>query len=472
MKSENRIAIDQNSAMSIAHRFARFAERLRDENLPDAVNDAAKLHLLDALGVGLAAASVQTRPRIEQAVKMMGSGGEATGLGLREPLPAPAAALLNGSLVHALEFDDTHMGAVVHASAVAAPVTLAVAESVQCSGAELLKAFTLGWEAMARIGLASPSSFHARGFQSTAVMGAPVAALVAGSLLNLDARAMTHAMGISGSQAGGIFEFVRDGSNVKMLHGGWPAHAGIMAAALSNHGLTGPSTVFEGERGLYRAFTNDVDAAKRLSAELDDLGRRWLLFEVAFKPYPCCHYLQAAIEALEQIIATGLAVDEIAQLYCELPKEVAWLVCEPWAEKLNPPSGHVAKFSAPYCLAALLVDGKVDVATFDRIEPDTRFAPLMRRMSYRPMADSQFPKRYPARIRIETHTQAVYEQVVTDVRGSPGRPFTRADVIAKFESNASRTLTPNGVSDVISCIDELDGARDLVDLSRALREVA
>jgi 2-methylcitrate dehydratase PrpD len=452
-------------------RIAAFGHRLRDEPLPDSVREFAKLHLLDAIGVALAASSLSTRARIERAVSIMGKAQESTALGCAETFPAPAAALLNGSLIHALEFDDTHMGAVVHASAVVAPTALALAEREQCSGDDLLKAFTLGWEVLARAGQASASGFHARGFQSTAVLGAPVAAAVAAWLMQLDDDRMINAMGIAGSQASGIFEFISDGTTVKMLHGGWPAHAGIMAAALAKEGLSGPATVFEGDKGLYRAFTDDEHAGQRFRRSLDDLGQRWLLPEVAFKAYPCCHYIQGAIQALQSILADGVSAAQIERIDCQLPQEVAWLVCEPWNEKLTPPSGHVAKFSLPYCLAALLVDGCVDVATFDRHAADPRLTAAMQGIHFQAMTQSDFPRRYSASVQVHTRDQVFTAQVL-DVHGSTNSPFSRDEVLAKFRDNAARSLSKQAVARVIDCMDDLHDTATLTELSLTLRDIA
>lgn len=452
--------------------MATFAVGLDLASLPPRVVDAAKLHLLDAIGVGLATASTQTRPRLEHAVAALGQGEESTGFGVREPMPAPAAALLNGSFIHALEYDDTHMASVIHASAVLAPAALAVAERERSAGAELLAAYVAGWEIITRIGMAAPTAFHARGFQPTAVAGAPVAAIVAGRLMRLDAATVASAAGIAGSQASGIFEFVSDGSTVKMLHGGWPAHAGIMAAELARCGLTGPVSVFEGDRGIFRAFTGDLDCAHALAQGLDNLGERWLLPEASFKPYPCCHFIQAAIECAHRITDTGVDANDITEIECELPNEVAWLVCDPWDAKLDPASGHVAKFSLPYCLAAAFVDGQVDVDTFDRVRPDPRLQPFMQQIAYRPMPDSGFPDRYPARLRVRTREGQTHETEVMDVHGSRQRPFSDDDVYAKFRRNAARILDDQSVERVIGAIEPLDHAADLTTLAGALRSLA
>jgi 2-methylcitrate dehydratase PrpD len=179
--------------------------------------------------------------------------------------------------------------------------------------------------------------------------------------------------------------------------------------------------------------------------------------------------VQAAVECALRAGAAGIGADDVERMECELPAEVAWLVCEPWAEKLAPASGHVAKFSLPYCLAAALVDGEVDVGTFDRPGPDPRLAPLMARIGYRPMADSGFPSRYPARLRIETRSGRVHEESVMDVHGAPERPFAVEEVRAKFRRNASRMLRDDAVEEAMEAISTLDRAASPAHLGRALR---
>ena len=195
----------------------------------------------------------------------------------------------------------------------------------------------------------------------------------------------------------------------------------------------------------------------------------WLIEQAAFKAYPCCHYLQAAIECLAGILARGLRAESISRVICELPEEVAWLVCEPWTEKLRPPSGHVAKFSLPYCLAAVMVDGDVDVDTFDRQSVDPRLVAMGERVQFAPMKHSGFPQRYAAGIRVETFQGGVYEEQVLDVQGSASRPFSSADVETKFRRNAGRLLMPEAVDAVVDAVVHLDTALSLDVLTSALR---
>jgi hypothetical protein len=195
------------------------------ERLPEHVAQAARLHLLDAIGVGLAAAGSDVgQPYLRVAAQL--AEGKASVFGRASGASAADAALVNGGLIHSLEYDDTHTASIVHGSSVVAATALAVAETSGASGAALLGAYVRGWELLVRIGLAAPGGFQARGFQVTSVGGALAAALVAAELQDLDEQASVAALGISLSQAAGVLEFLSNGSSVKSLHPGWAGPCG------------------------------------------------------------------------------------------------------------------------------------------------------------------------------------------------------------------------------------------------------
>ncbi len=438
--------------------------------VPDAVVSAAKDHFLDALGVGVAAASVLGAAALGDAVARLGTGGESTAFGRREPLPAAQAALLNGALVHSLEYDDTHMAAIVHGSAVAAPAALAVAERERASGADLLAAYIAGWEVFVRLGLAAPGAFQARGFQITAVGGSFVAALISGRLMGLTPKQAVAAQGIAGSQASGVFEYLAEGATVKFLHPGWAAHGGVVAAELARGGLTGPSSIYDGRFGFYRVFAGDVDAPERLRTSFADLGECWHLPEVALKAYPCCHYIHPFLEGLEGLMVDGLVPADIVAIRCRVPPEEAPIICNPWSRKQAPASGYDAKFSLPYCLAALSVDGRIDVDTFTT-EPGSMALALAQRITWSPLEGTGFPERFAAEIEIDTVTGKTLRARVDDVRGGPARPLARAEFDTKFRSNARRSLRYDAVETVYAEMRGLEDSANLVVLAAALRDL-
>ena len=405
---------------------------LAAQPLPAHVLRAAELHLLDALGVGLAASRLAPGAPWASYARTLPSGPAGV-LGQHAGAPPADAALCNGGLIHALEFDDTHTASIVHGSAVVAPAALAAGQAAGAAGNQVLLAYALGWEVLARIGLAAPGGFQAAGFQVTSVGGAPVAALVAAWLMRLDADGMMNAAAIALSQAGGTFEFLSNGSSVKSLHPGWAAHGGVTAAALAAAGLMGPETALEGRYGLFAAFTRDAASAERFRALLETLGHEWHLPDAAFKLLPCCHYIHPFVEAASQL--PPLAPDSIAEALFYVAPGAAAIICEPWETKQAPATPHAARWSLPVAVAAQLAEGRVDLGTFER-PPSPEILDLARRMRWEALPDPAFPKRFPAALTVRLRDGTQHSAAVADVLGNAGRPAPEDAVLAKFRRNA------------------------------------
>ena len=231
-------------------------DSLSDSHVPDEVVAAAGRHLLDGLGTAVAAARRGLAGPALTVAAGLGGPPEATLLGRGVRVSAPAAALATGTLVHALDFDDTHAGGLVHATAVVLPAVLAVGEEVGATGEEAVLAAVAGFEAVCRIAGAAPHAFHQRGLHATHACGVFAAALVAARLLRLTEAQTVDALGIAGSSAGGLLEFLATGSSTKQLHPGLASHAGILAARLAAAGADGPDSVLEGGRGFYAALAD------------------------------------------------------------------------------------------------------------------------------------------------------------------------------------------------------------------------
>ncbi len=449
--------------MTVLRQMVRAWRRQGAVALPAAVAQVARMHLLDALGVGLAASTLQAGAAWPRYAATL-APGPATLLGGTAGAAAADAALVNGGLMHSLEYDDTHTGSIVHGSAVLAATALAAAEQHASSGSAMLGAYVLGWEVLIRIGLAAPGKFQARSFQITSVAGAPVAASVAAALAGLDEDASTNAAGIALSQASGVFEFLSNGSSVKSLHPGWASHAGLVAAALAKAGLTGPETAIEGPHGLFRAFAGDAGAAARFAVLLEDLGTRWYLPDAAFKLLPCCHYLHPFVEAAGQI---SVPADTIESILLRGPAGVASIVCEPWSAKQTPPTPHAARWSLPVVVAARLAEGRVDLDTFERpLRPAT--LALAARIRWQPLPSDHFPERFEAELLCRSRDGAEQRIFVADAYGNRSRPAGEADIRAKARGNAGRAL--RDVARLEQEIDTLDTAATLAGLTAALRD--
>ena len=319
-----------------------------------------------------------------------------------------------------------------------------------------------------RLGLAAPGAFAKRGLQFTAVGGPFAAALTAGLVLGLDPAQMTNALGIAGSQASGLMEFVHEGATVKALHAGWPAHAGLLAARLAAAGMTGPSSILEGAHGFYTVYASDQGAPARLRHHFATLGASWHLREAALKARATCHCIQPFLKCLETLLGRGLKPQNIAAIHCEVPPGEEALICEPWAEKLRPASAYQAKFSLPYALAALLVDGAVTVATFEG-PARAEVCAWADRVIWSPMA--AFPTAM-LRLKVTTHANATFCAAVDDVRGTPGWPLPPGEVLGKFYNCVRPVLKHEAPARLAAAVEGLERATDLAALTSALRSVA
>jgi len=456
--------------MSLSAQMAQFAQALRTEAVPAPVRHLARLHLLDAMGVGLAASRVPAHRRFLEQLRAEGSGaGPASVFGFAEGVAAPLAALLNGSSIHSLEYDDTHMASIVHGSAVIVPAVLAAAEANDLGLDDMLKLVVAGWETLVRLGEASPGGFQRRGFQVTSVGGVIVAAMLASIARGASLAQTTAAMGIAGSQAGGIFEFLSNGSNVKALHPGWAAHAGLWAAACAQAGMTGPATVLEGRFGLFNTYAADEKAGARLAEALQGLGSSWKLADAAFKFYPCCHYIHPYLECAQALLAQSGGVDDIAAVHCRVAPGAATVICDPWQTKQNPQSGNEAKYSLAYCVARVLLRRPVDVPTMTAEGVDADAVALSARIHWTPREDSRFPECFDADMAIVRADGTRLRHAVAQVLGSPQRPADETAVQAKFMANASSALSPRDCEQLWQGV--MQGSGTWRALQQALRSV-
>jgi 2-methylcitrate dehydratase PrpD len=350
-------------ARPLARELAEWSAGLRWGALPQDLRARVPLWVLDHLGLVLAATDSPPGRAARDVALAQGGAAESGVAGTRERLPSAWAAFVHGTLAHAFDFDDTLPESVVHPGSVVVATALAEAQAIPADGEALGAAVVAGYELMARLGAAAGRAFHARGFQATSVVGPLAAAAVAAKLRGLPPEAAAHAMGLGGSMSGGLLEFLADGSWAKRMHPGWAAHGGIVAAQLAARGFSGPASVLEGRYGLYAAFLGpdrvDLD---RMTA---GLGEDWLAASVRAKLYPCAHVVHPFLDAAAALVGRhGLRAAEVADVWCDVSAWQVPIVCEPRPEKLRPRTEYHARASLPIALAAMLVDGRVDLDTF------------------------------------------------------------------------------------------------------------
>lgn len=416
--------------------LAEFVAGLRYQDLPVAAVEAAKRHLLDAVGVALAASARGAGGPVVEMVRSWAGAREAIVIGHDFGAPASAAALANGTLAHALDYDDTHIESIVHPSAFVMPAALAVGEEVGASGRDVITAAVAGYEVATRIGAAAPGRFHVRGQHTTGIAGTFGAAAVTARLWGLGAEEIAHAFGIAGSQSSGLFAYLSDGSETKRLHAGWAAHGGIVAADLARRGFTGPSTIFEGPHGLFDAFLSgeEPDRARLVRG----LGAEWETARIAIKPYPACHFVHAFMDAGAR---AGVKWADIEEVVCSIAPPAIGIVCEPRAPRLHPSTTYAAQFSLPFAVASAIVGGRDALELFEEdARHDRRVLTLAERVHHRPDPTLPFPQTYGGRIKIHTRSGRTLEVDELTNRGHPDRPLSEQELTDKFMRNARARL--------------------------------
>lgn len=338
----------------LAPKVADFAAGLTYDAIPPSVRDAALLHIVDSIGVCIAGASPSegSGQAAARLAEVWGGPSGATIYGLGTTMRPDLAALLNGSLAQALEMDDKHGPSLARPGSTVIPAVLAVAEAGDMTLKQVIAATVAGYEVMIRLGFVAGDRFLARGYHTSSLLGSFGAAIAVANLVGSKPERIVDALGICGTFASGIQELTRTGSTSKILHGGWGAHAGILAMDLSAAGISGPDSVFEGKFGFFETHLTPISGSLDFAAAAAGLGTQWHLPATAFKPYPCCQLLHAFIEAAKQVLGEmsrdGVTISKITAISCQLAEPGLTLVTEPKERKKVPQTPHEARFSLPF----------------------------------------------------------------------------------------------------------------------------
>ena len=397
-----------------------------------AFRETAEKLLLDVAGLCVAA---RRADYALAALKACESAGPCTAIGHARALDSVGAALVNGTAAHGEDFDDTFEGGPVHAGAVVVPAVLAVAERERLSGADALAGIAVGAEVMCRASLVAPKRIHKAGFHPTAILGAIAAAAAVSRSLNLEKNAFVYALGIAGSMASGIIEYLAEGAWTKRMHPGWAAQSGIRAADLARAGFVGPRTVFEGKHGLYFGFAHTTEGD--WDKLLEGFGARWVANGLAFKPFACGTMTQPYVDCARRL-ATKIEIEDVEEVVCEAAEGTVHRLWEPLADKQRPPNAYAAKFSQPYCIAAGFVLGHagLDAFTEERVR-DARLRALAAKVRYQIDPDNPYPDEFTGHVRVKLRGGKIVEERQGHMRGGAKEPLSRADIEEKFRQNCA-----------------------------------
>jgi len=441
---------------TLAEQLAAFAARLRPEDIPAEVRARACHLMLDATGIACASTRYEFAQRTLSAARELGEG-DSDVIGMTAKLSLRDAILLNGVLVHGLDYDDTHGRGVIHATASCFPTALAVAAKLDASGADLLCAYVVGMELATRIASVAKGGFHQVGFHPTGLVGAFACAVIAGKLQGQTAAQLAMAQGIALSTASGSLEFLEDGAWTKRMHPGWAGVAGVTAATLARHGFIGPNATYEGRFGLFNSHLGERAAACDYSLATAGLGEVWEVTQVAVKPLPACHFTHACADAAILLHRQGVPLDRIRSISALVPKETVGIVCEPVASKRRPKNSYEAQFSIPYAVASGLLRGRFGLVEQEGAAlTEPAVLALADKVEYGVDAASGFPRHYSGEVIVTLEDGRVLRHREAINRGSADRPLSNSEIVAKFSENALTTQSPQRVDALLDAVLNLE----------------
>jgi len=458
----------------LAIELSRFVVNLDAARLDRDVVEAVKTNILDTLSCALAGSSAPAVPEVTGLVREWAGTPQADMWVLGGKFPAHHAAWANSAMSHARDYDDTHDTAVLHAGVSAVPAAIAAAQlRGGISGAELIAAVTAGIEVTCRLGMAVKLDLIESGFIYTSLLGYFGATAAAGRAIGLTETQMLNAFGIIYSSVAGNHQVTRDASLMKRLQPGLAAQAAVVAVQLAQRGIRGAQHVFEGADGFFRVyFRNHVDAEEVRR----DLGTRFELLNLSYKPYPCCRDVHTAVDAVLALRGSApRSAADIESIRVGVSAPGYQMVCVPEAVRRAPRTIVEAQFSVPYTVAAAWIDGGLAMRHFtDEGVARADLLDLAGRVI--PYVDAEIDRDWarfvtPARVTIRFKDGQTLEARVDYPKGHPRNPMTTAEFAKKTEDCAvfaARPMPADTAERLIATAGRLETLPDIAELLRVM----
>jgi 2-methylcitrate dehydratase PrpD len=454
----------------ISRQLAAFVGASTYDGLPGEVRERTKALVLDLVGISVRARhdAESTPPMVAAAARLGLASGACTVIGDAAGYAPAGAAMLNGTLAHSLDFDDTHGAASLHPSAPIVPAALAAAEMAGADGKSVIAAIVAGYEVQIRLSLAlDPKAHYDRGFHPTATCGAFGAAAAAGRLLGLDHDGYLNAFGIVLSMSAGSMQFLVNGAWTKRSHVGHAAMCGLTAATLAREGYVGAAEPLEGKWGFLHAYAPAADPAKAV----DGLGSRWETMNIGVKPYPSCRYSHAPLDGLLELVRKhGIKPDEVEEIAVGVPEPGWKIIGDPEPAKQSPKSVVDGQFSMAFCAAVALRTGGLVWDDYAKHLGDPATLALCRKV--RTSIDRATPAGTPLEmsgsVRVKTR-RGPFETSVRVPKGEPANFLSASELRAKFDGLAGPYLSARRLDELAGALLALDQAKDIGGVLRLSR---
>ena len=447
---------------NMTEKFAKFCEQLKYEDLSPEVIKRTKLLILDTVGIIIRARhdAESTSSLVSAIDKLEMSNGSCQVFSDKKTYSPSAAALLNGTLAHSLDFDDTHAEASLHSSAPILSAALAAAQMNKSSGQELITACVVGYEVQIRLGLAGGSSAHyKKGFHPSATCGIFGAAAAAGYLMGLNKEQYISAFGIALSQSAGSMQFLTDGAWTKRSHVGQAAQNGLSCAIMAGEGFKGPSQAFEGQWGYLHSYASGGDVNKATTG----LGEEFETLNLGVKPYPSCRYSHAAIDGLIELKKElKFSSDDLDDIDIGLSETALNIIGYPLTDKQHPKSVVDGQFSMPFCAAVTVKSGGLQWDDYKNHLNNKDTLSLCNKIKVSPDEDAEkcCPEYMSAKVKVVVKGEK-YEKFVKIPKGEPENFMEDVEFISKFKGLTEPYLSKQRVDQLTDLMLKIDQANNV-----------
>jgi 2-methylcitrate dehydratase PrpD len=453
----------------------KLSEYIANETLhtiPPHIKTEIKRRILDYCGVVLAGSIRMESKILHKIMKEMGGVEESTFFGYGDKTSCMNAALANGTTSHITELGDwtkylMHPGETVLSAA------FALGEREHVSGKTFMNAAVVGYETELRIALAGNPGIRMRGFHTIGTVGPFGAAAACSKILGFDADLIEQCLGLAGSQSAGLLIFLEGGGAMsKRLQSGKANSSGLLAALLSKEGFVGPRRILESDKGFFKAFVHWNEYPYHLERVLDGLGKRYEIMNTNIKLHSCCGPLHPGLDALEALVKENTIQEE------NIEKIVvrSFLNAVDGHEEITPDTVVGATMSYPYCIAAMLMTGRVLVTEFTEEKlKDREFMIQVEKIGRKceiildPEIDKKYPEKYSALVRVIMKDGKAYERLVENPKGFyPENPVSDEQLRSKFRVLANLVLADEETESIIGVVDKLEELNDINELTKLM----
>jgi 2-methylcitrate dehydratase PrpD len=454
----------------LAQKVAEFLVSHKYEDLPQETIDRAKEFTLDVIGCIIGASR---QPQIDALREVLGTEGgnphaSVFAHGFKTSLMN--AALLNGTMGHAFDFDDDHREGTMHPSVAVFPAVFAIGEKRGASGREFLRSFILGLELMIRLGESLLGKSYYQGFHPTGTCGVFGAAAAGAGIMGLDALRTKYALGIAGSFSAGTQECTGEGAWQKPLQAGHPAMGGVLAALLAEKHYIGTGTVFDGPYGLIKALSHkDQYDFGRVT---ETLGKKWEMTETSIKVHACCRFCGPVADCAMDLYRQGVRAGEVKRIVAKVGEFTVKMLCYPEERKRKPVTHVDAQFSLPWATAVAICKNRTGIYEFrGDVLKDSEVLELAQKVSWEfdPAAEAMYPKAYPSTLIAELNDGRTLTAHVDYPKGDPENPATKEEIVEKFHLLTRDYFDQNERNAIMEAVDRLDAMPDISELADLVR---